>query len=141
MRLEATEKSGEYKVQLTDSENEDLRRATTGYRDGLIIQLGAFVGLRSSEIPQVQPRHIKTIESGQYRLRVPEGKDTTGSGGKPRDTYLLDDIGRSLQQFANTQGMSDKSTERSLRADPEAVHLADLFPSVVHTHSWSSHPS
>ena len=33
MRLEATEKPNEYKVWLTDSEIEDLRRAMTGYRD------------------------------------------------------------------------------------------------------------
>jgi hypothetical protein len=33
MRLEATEKADEYKVWLTDSEIEALRRATAGYRD------------------------------------------------------------------------------------------------------------
>ena len=93
---------------MTDSEIEDLQRATTGYRDDLIIQLGAFVGLRSFEVPQVQPRHIKTTESGQYRLRVPEGKDTTGSGGKPRDVYLPDDVERSLQQFANAENIAPR---------------------------------
>ena len=108
MRLEATEKPDEYKIWLTDSEIEDLRRATTGYRDDIIIQLGAFVGLRSFEIPQIQPRHIKTTESGQYRLRVPEGKDTTGSGGKPRDAYLPDEVERSLQQFANAENIAPR---------------------------------
>ena len=108
MRLEATQKPDEYKVWLTDSEIEDLQRATTGYRDDLIIQLGAFVGLRSFEVPQVQPRHIKTTESGQYRLRIPEGKDTTGSGGKPRDAYLPDDVERSLQQFANAENIAPR---------------------------------
>ena len=108
MRLEATERPDEYKVWLTDSEIEDLRRATTGYRDDIIIQLGAFVGLRSFEVPQIQPRHIKTTESGQYRLRVPEGKDTTGSGGKPRDAYLPDDVERSLQQFANAENIAPR---------------------------------
>jgi integrase len=108
MRLEATEKPDEYKIWLTDSEIKDLRRATTGYRDDIIIQLGAFVGLRSFEIPQIQPRHIKTTESGQYRLRVPEGKDTTGSGGKPRDAYLPDEVERSLQQFANAENIAPR---------------------------------
>jgi integrase len=108
MRLEATEKPDEYKIWLTDNEIEDLRRATTGYRDDIIIQLGAFVGLRSFEIPQIQPRHIKTTESGQYRLRVPEGKDTSGSGGKPRDAYLPDDVERSLQQFANAENIAPR---------------------------------
>jgi integrase len=108
MRLEATEKPDEYKIWLTDNEIEDLRRATTGYRDDIIIQLGAFVGLRSFEIPQIQPRHIKTTESGQCRLRVPEGKDTSGSGGKPRDAYLPDDVERSLQQFANAENIAPR---------------------------------
>jgi len=108
MRLKATEKPDEYKIWLTDSEIEDLRRATTGYRDDIIIQLGAFVGLRSFEIPQIQPRHIKTTESGQYRLRVPEGKDTSGSGGKPRDAYLPDEVERSLQQFANAENIAPR---------------------------------
>ena len=108
MRLEATEKPDEYKIWLTDNEIEDLRRATTGYRDDIIIQLGAFVGLRSFEVPQIQPRHIKTTESSQYRLRVPEGKDTTGSGGKPRDAYLPDDVERSLQQFANAENIAPR---------------------------------
>jgi integrase len=111
MRLEAAdsdESRDNYKVWLTDSEIEDLRRAAARYRDDIIIQLGAFVGLRAFEIPQVQPRHIKTTESGQYRLRVPEGKDTTGSGGKPRDAYLPADVERDLQQYQNAENIAPK---------------------------------
>jgi len=111
MRLEATKGGKErdnYKVWLTDSEIDDLRRAAASYRDDIVIQLGAFVGLRAFEIPQVQPRHIKTTESGQYRLRVPEGKDTTGSGGKPRDAYLPAAVERDLQQFQNAENIAPK---------------------------------
>jgi len=50
-------------------------------RDDLIIQLGAFVGLRGFEIPQARPCDVKETESGQYRLRVEAGKDTGGNGG------------------------------------------------------------
>ncbi len=78
---------------LTDSEIEDLRRATSSQRDDLIIQLGAFVGLRAFEIPQVRPVDVTQTESGQYRLRVHTGKDTSGNGGKPRDAYLPDSVG------------------------------------------------
>jgi len=112
MRLEAAdsdESRDNYKVWLTDSEIDDLRRAAASYRDDIIIQLGAFVGLRAFEIPQVQPRHIKTTESGQYRLRVPEGKDTTGSGGKPRDAYLPGSVERDLQQFQNAENIAPKA--------------------------------
>jgi len=109
------------KVWLTDQEIEDLRRAAVSYRDDIIIQLGAFVGLRAFEMPQVTPSHVKTTESDQYRLRVPEGKDTSGGGGKPRDAYLPDDVERDLQQFQNAENIAPKDpfidlSERGVRA-------------------------
>ena len=73
----------ESKVCLTDEEIEELRRATASLCDDLIIQLGAYVGLRAFEIPQVRPDGITTTGNDQYRLHVPAGKDTTGNGGKP----------------------------------------------------------
>jgi integrase len=121
MRLEATEAKNETKVWLTDQEIEDLRRATASYRDDIIIQLGTYVGLRAFEIPQITPSGISTTESGQYRLRVPHGKDTTGNGGKPRDAYLPADVERSLQQYQNAENVAPKDpvidlTERGVRA-------------------------
>ena len=93
MRLEATAKSDQFKCWLTDDELEELRRAAGSIRDDLVIQLGGFVGLRAFEIPQVAPKHVKRTPDGDhFRLRVPEGKDTTGSGGKPRDAYLPNDV-------------------------------------------------
>lgn len=121
MRLEATEAKNETKVWLTDQEIEDLRRATASYRDDIIIQLGTYVGLRAFEIPQITPSGISTTENGQYRLRVPHGKDTTGNGGKPRDAYLPADVERSLQQYQNAENIAPKDpfidlTERGVRA-------------------------
>jgi integrase len=121
MRLEATDAEDEYKVWLTDSEIEDLRRAAASYRDDIIIQLGAFVGLRAFEIPQVRPTDVKETDSGGYRLRVRKGKDTGGNGGKPRDAYLPADVERSLQQFQNAENIAPRDpfvdlTERGVRA-------------------------
>jgi len=121
MRLEATESEDDYKVWLTDSEIGDLRRAAASYRDDVIIQLGAFVGLRAFEIPQEEPRHIKETESGQYRLRVPEGKDTTGSGGKPRDAYLPAEVEADLARYQNNENIAPREpfvdlSERGVRA-------------------------
>lgn len=121
MRLEATEAENETKVWLTDSEIEELRRAAASYRDDVIIQLGAFVGLRAFEIPQVTPAGVSETENGRYRLRVPEGKDTTGSGGKPRDAYLPGDVERDLQQFQNVENIAPKEpfvdlSERGVRS-------------------------
>jgi len=121
MRLEATDAEDEYKVWLTDEDIEELRRATAGYRDDVIIQLGAYVGLRAFEVPQVTPGGISTTENGQYRLRVPEGKDTTGGGGKPRDAYLPADVKRALQQFQNAENIAPRDpfidlSERGVRA-------------------------
>ena len=104
MRLEATAKEDEYKVWMTDSELEDLRRAAASHRDDLVIQLGGYVGLRAFEVPQVCPKHVKRTEDGEhYRLRVPEGNDTTGNGGKPRDAYLPADVESDLHRFRNAE--------------------------------------
>ena len=107
MRIEATD-GNEHKVWLTDSEIEDLRRATNSQRDDIVIQLGAFVGLRAFEIPQVRPADVKETESGQYRLRVEAGKDTTGGGGKPRDAYLPDSVERDLQRYQNEHNIAPR---------------------------------
>jgi len=105
MRIEST-KGNEWKVWLTDGEVEDLRRAATSHRDDLIIQLGAFVGLRAFEIPQVRPCDVKETEAGQYRLRVRSGKDTAGGDGKPRDAFLPDSVERDLQRFQNEHNIA-----------------------------------
>jgi integrase len=116
MRLEAAS-GGETKVWLTDEEIEDLRRATASQRNDLIIQLGAYVGLRAFEIPQVRPTDIKTTEAGQYRLHVPAGKDTTGNGGKPRDAFLPADVERDLQRYQNAENIAPKDIFVDLATD------------------------
>jgi len=104
MRLEATERDDIYKVWMTDSELKKLRRHAETIRDDLIIRLGGYVGLRAFEIPQIQPSHIKRTEGGEhYRLRVPQGKDTSGGGGKPRDAYLPADLEADIYRFANAE--------------------------------------
>ena len=121
MRLDSTGARDQYKVWMTDDEIDELRRAAASYRDDIIIQLGGYVGLRAFEILQVQPRNIKETQQGHYRLRVPEGKDTTGNGGNPRDAYLPDSVERDLQQFQNAENIAPKDpfvdlTERGVRA-------------------------
>jgi len=75
MRLEATNRSDQYKFWLSDDELEELRRAAQSHRDDILIQLGGYVGLRAFEILQVTPGHVKrTAEGDHFRLRVPEGK-------------------------------------------------------------------
>ncbi|PSQ06647.1 site-specific integrase [Halobacteriales archaeon QS_4_69_31] len=107
MRIEAAG-NGERKVWLTDSEIEDLRRSARGQRDDLLIQLGAYVGLRAFEIPQVRPVDVKQTEKGGYRFHIQEGKDTTGNGGKPRDAYLLADVERDLRQYQRQKNIAPK---------------------------------
>jgi hypothetical protein len=85
---------------LTDRELGQLRRHAGSKRNDLLIQLGGYVGLRAFEIPQVCPCHVKRTDDGEhYRLRVPEGKDTTGNGGKPRDANLPESVERELHQY------------------------------------------
>lgn len=106
MRLEATEGEDTYKVWMTDEDLDQLRRATVSYRDDVMLQLGGFVGLRAFEIPQVKPTHVRQTDSDHYRLRVPRGKDTTSSGGKPRNAYLPKDVERSLRQYQNAENIA-----------------------------------
>lgn len=102
MRLESTGKPDQYKVWMTDDELEELRRAASSHRDDLIIQLGGYVGLRAFEIPQVTPKHVKRTPDGDhFRLRVPQGKDTTGNGGKPRDAYLPSEVEGDIHRYQN----------------------------------------
>lgn len=106
MRLESTGQPDQYKVWLTDDELDQLRRQATT-RDDLIIQLGGYVGLRAFEIPQITPSHVKRTDDGEhYRLRVPAGKDTTGSGGKKRDAYLPEHVERSIHTYRNTENVA-----------------------------------
>jgi integrase len=121
MRLEATAKPDEYKVWMTDEELEELRRAAANHRDDLIVQLGGYVGLRAFEVPQIRPQHVKRTTDGEhYRLRVPEGKDTTGSGGKPRDAYLPADVEGALHRYQTAEEIAPSEplidlTERGVR--------------------------
>jgi integrase len=121
MRLEATAKPDEYKVWMTDAELTELRRAAASHRDDLVIQLGGYVGLRAFEVPQICPKHVKRTEDGDhYRLRVPEGKDTTGNGGKPRDAYLPADVEGDIHRHTNAENIDRNKplvdlTERGVR--------------------------
>jgi len=121
MRLEATGADDQFKVWLTDAELEDLERVAASQRDHIIIRLGGRVGLRAFEIPQIKPKHVKRTDDGDhYRLRVPEGKDTTGNGGKPRDAYLPADVEGDLHRFQNAEdidrgGPFVQLTERGVR--------------------------
>ena len=120
MRREATAKDDIYKIWMTDDELEELRRHAKTHRDDIILQLGGYVGLRAFEIPQVCPEHVKRTSDGDhYRLRVPEGKDTTGGGGKPRDAYLASSVESDIHRFINSENIS--------RGEP----IVDLTPRAV----------
>jgi len=102
MRLEATGRNDVYKVWMTDTELEKLRRYTDTQRDDLIIQLGGYAGFRAFEIPPLTPGDVQRTEDGDhYRLRVKEGKDTTGNGGKPRNAYLPREVEADLHRYTN----------------------------------------
>ncbi len=38
-----------------------------------------------------------------YRFRIPEGKDTMGNGGKPREAYLLKDVEGDIHRYQNAK--------------------------------------
>ena len=70
--------------------------------------MGAYVGLRAFEVPQPTPSDIIENESGQYRLRICAGKDTSGKGGKPRNAFLPDSVERDLQRYQNSENIAPR---------------------------------
>lgn len=96
------------KVFMTDEEYRLLRRSAESNRDELMIRLGGEVGLRSFEIPQEKPKHVRRSEDGKhYFLRVPRGKDTSGTGGKSRDAFLPRDLETRLHRYSRDNGIDD----------------------------------
>jgi hypothetical protein len=70
------------------------------------VRLGGEVGLRSFKVPQItlDHPHREVIEDDSYHfLRVPEGKDTTSSSGKPRDAYLPRSVERDLHRYQRAE--------------------------------------
>ena len=98
------------KAWLTEQDYHDLVRAANSYRDSIAIRLGGEVGLQIFEIPQVRPsgiqRHVSDGGS-YYFLRVPEGKDMTGTGGEARDAYLPQDLEREIHRYVQSEGTGD----------------------------------
>ena len=74
-------------------------------------------------------KQLKQVD-GHSRLRVPQGKDTEGSGGKPRDAYLPESVESELLRYANVEEsaydeqlreLSDRSGQRWVKKTAEAV--------------------
>ena len=113
MRVERTNNPQFHKCWLTADEYDDLCRSTDSYRDEIIMRLGGEVGLRSFEVPQITPNHPhrEVINDDSYHfLRVPEGKDTTSSGGKPRDAYLPRSVERDLHRYQRAEDMAHETS-------------------------------
>lgn len=88
------------------------------------VEIGGEVGLRSFEVPQIQPRHVRRTDDGDYyRLRVPREKDTSGNGGKPRNAYLPRDVETAIHQYARDEPLIDL-TERSVQRAVKGVARA-----------------
>ncbi|AAV47145.1 bacterio-opsin activator-like protein [Haloarcula marismortui ATCC 43049] len=129
MRIKRNENHHSYRCWLTPDEYKQLKQTAGSYRDSLIVQLGGEVGLRSFEIPQVCPKHITQVD-GHARLRVPEGKDTEGSGGKPRDAYLPEQVESEVLRYANVEeidrdepiiDLTERSVQRRVKETAERV--------------------
>lgn len=123
MKLKGTAKPDEYKVWLTDPELRALRRQASP-RDKLIIDLGAYVGLRAFEIPQIKPKHVRRTDDGEhFRLRVPEGKDTANGQGKPRNAYLPADVEERIYTYTNDtdRGRDEQLIQLSTRSVRDVV--------------------
>jgi len=92
---------------MTDAELDELRRVAANHRDDPSSSWAATSASRAFEIPQIRPEHVKRTPDGDhYRLRVPKGKDTTGNGGKPRDSYLPADVEGDVHRYQNAEDIA-----------------------------------
>lgn len=95
-------------------------------------------------MPQIRPRRIKQ-ENEQYRLRVPEGKDTANGEEKPRDASLPGNVERDLRQFQTSENIAPRNqfvdltesggraaVKRTAEAAAEQVDDEDLRPVSSH---------
>lgn len=112
MRLEKTDRQDrkEYKVWLNNNDFKQLVTYSPTTKHELIIRLCGKCGLRSHEVPQIKPNNYyeSTEKKGEYLLKVPKGKDTTGSGGKFRTTYLPKSLWSDLGKYRNENNISNK---------------------------------
>ena len=103
MRLEKTDRQDreEFKVWLNKNDFDKLVTYAPTTKHELIIRLCGECGLRSHEVPQIKPRNYyeSSREKGEYLLKIPEGKDTTGKGGKFRTTYLPKGLWSDLEKY------------------------------------------
>lgn len=54
------------------------------------------------------PSGISATAQGHHRLRVPDGKHTSGNDGKLRDAYFPAQVERDLKQFQNAENIALK---------------------------------
>ncbi len=135
MRIEkvGSENKPEHKVWLTQKEYQDLKMNAPGTRATLIVRLAGESGLRSFEILQIKPKHVKENQEkeGSWLIRIPEGKDTQKGTGKPRDAWLPKDLKSKLSDYAFDNGISNdepfidvskKTIERDIKRACQEMH-------------------
>ena len=112
MHVERTEGDG-HRVWLSDSDIDRLLDVPDDPTHELAYALGCRCGLRSHEITQVRPSHLKHDDTIGDLLQVPEGK-----GARYRETPIPTGYARQIETVAKYQGgdgpVVDVST-RSLR--------------------------
>lgn len=90
------------RVQLTDHEYKQLRRATQTHREELVVRLCAEVGLRAAEIERLKPGDVSG-EGSQGRTRyfvtVREGDEKT------RTAYMPAQVAHDFWQFTRSNGI------------------------------------
>lgn len=112
MQLEQN-KDRTWNVWMTRNEYQHLPRNARDYAHEIAIRLMGECGLRVEEATNVRYADVKRSNDGQhYRLRVHEGKDTTGeySEGKYREAWLPASLERQMFRFTQERdiGESDR---------------------------------
>lgn len=118
--LHETDK-GTVKCWLSRDECEQLAHAAgkEDWQREIAMELMAYCGLRSDEVPKVAIEDLRYSDEGDCWLFSVEGKNTDGGDPKSRDAYMPESIERNVSKYARERGLAD--TEPLVSVSPSSV--------------------
>lgn len=102
MQLEAYDKEDGFRISLTSEERESLYDEIDNTTSSIAWGLASYCGLRRQEIADVQFKDLRRRESGDYFLRVWEGK-----GNKYRETPVPSSLAIRIQTIQETADVEE----------------------------------
>lgn len=131
MNIEEHPEEG-FAVWLSKQELETLVEQPDGRQRRIALKLGGYCGLRSAEVTDVCPKHVRDTQIG-YVLEVPDGKDD-----KYREVPIKESLATQIAMYGDMIGSDDQPvidvTTRTLRN--WAKDTVDVLADDTDNHRW-----